>query len=158
LLHGTSVGGARPKALLRSGDRPIIAKFSSSTDTFAIVKGEFVAMELARLAGLSVALVELTHVHGKDVLSSIASIDQMRAGRAIVSAATIIGMTGMAAIHGSYASLADQIRARFTNPKLTLEELFKRITFNILIGNTDDHARNQAAFWDAHDADAHSCI
>jgi len=149
LLHGTSIGGARPKALLRDGDRQLIAKFSSSTDTFAVVKGEFLAMELARLAGLHTATVELTRARGKDVLL----VDRFdRPGhssrRAMVSAATVIGTTGIAAIHGSYAMLADQIRARFTNPNSTLHELFGRITFNILIGNTDDHARNQAAFWD----------
>ena len=44
------------------------------------------------------------------------------------------------------ATLADQIRARFTN-SAAMRELFARITFNILIGNTDDHARNHVAFW-----------
>ena len=76
LTAGSSIGGARPKALLRDGNRQLIAKFSSLTDTFPI------------------------------------------------------------------------IRKRFTEPKQTLRELFARITFNILSGNTDDHARNHAAFWD----------
>ena len=44
--------------------------------------------------------------------------------------------------------MADLIRRRFDNPKQTLQELFQRIIFNILVGNTDDHARNHAAFWD----------
>jgi len=48
----------------------------------------------------------------------------------------------------SYADLAGLIRARFTDPTLTLRELFARITFNILTGNNDDHACNHAAFWD----------
>jgi serine/threonine-protein kinase HipA len=149
LLHGTSIGGARPKAVLREGERQVIAKFSSSNDTFAIVKGEFVAMELARLADLNVASVELTRAHGKDVIL-VDRFDRPGHGyrRAMVSAATVIGTTGIAAVHGSYALLADEIRARFTDPNPTLRELFGRIIFNILIGNTDDHARNQAAFWD----------
>ncbi|HLD10215.1 MAG TPA: HipA domain-containing protein, partial [Methylophilaceae bacterium] len=42
---------------------------------------------------------------------------------------------------------AEIIRHRFDNPKKTLEELFSRLVFNILCGNTDDHARNHAAFW-----------
>ena len=46
--------------------------------------------------------------------------------------------------------LAEIIRHRFVNPKATLRELFSRIVFNILCGNTDDHARNHAAFWDGH--------
>lgn len=46
----------------------------------------------------------------------------------------------------SDAELAEVIRARFTDAKATLRELFSRIVFNILVGNTDDHARNHAAF------------
>jgi serine/threonine-protein kinase HipA len=50
--------------------------------------------------------------------------------------------------YASYPALADLIRQRFTNPSSTLRELFGRIVFNICVGNTDDHARNHAAFWD----------
>ena len=50
--------------------------------------------------------------------------------------------------YASYQDLADIIRHRFTNPNKTLRELFGRIVFNILCGNTDDHARNHAASWD----------
>jgi serine/threonine-protein kinase HipA len=59
---------ARPKALLDDGERKIIAKFSSSTDHHPVVKTDFVAMELARLAGLDVAPVEYVNVLGHDVL------------------------------------------------------------------------------------------
>ena len=59
LLHGSSVGGARPKALVDDGEGTLIAKFSSTTDTYPVVKGEFVAMELARRAGIEAAPVEL---------------------------------------------------------------------------------------------------
>ena len=51
--------------------------------------------------------------------------------------------------YGSYARLADHIRQSFTNPADTLRELFSRIVFNILVGNSDDHARNHAAFVNA---------
>jgi serine/threonine-protein kinase HipA len=65
LLHGSSVGGARPKALLQDGDRKLIAKFASSSDTFPVVPGEFVAMELARRAGLDVAPVQIVKSLGR---------------------------------------------------------------------------------------------
>ena len=52
--------------------------------------------------------------------------------------------------YASYETLAEIIRHRFTNPKDTLRELFSRLVFSILCGNTDDHARNHAAFWDGH--------
>jgi serine/threonine-protein kinase HipA len=149
LLHGSSVGGARPKALLHDGSRRLIAKFSSSTDRYSVVKGEFVAMELARRAGLEVARVELTEALGRDALL-IERFDREPDGarRGLVSALTMLGLDEMGARYASYADLADLIRARFTEPVATLHELFARITFNILVGNSDDHARNHAAFWD----------
>src|SRR5215212_8010664 len=68
LLHGSSVGGARPKALLRDDERCLIAKFSSTTDVYPVVKGEFLAMELARRVALDVPRVELRHALGRDAL------------------------------------------------------------------------------------------
>src|SRR5690606_9060457 len=54
IQHGTSIGGARPKATLDGDGRQWIAKFSSSTDVLPVVKMEFLAMRLAALAGLEV--------------------------------------------------------------------------------------------------------
>ena len=148
LLHGSSIGGARPKALLRDGERRLIAKFSSTSDTYPVVKGEFMAMELARRAGLDVAAVELTRVLDRDVLL-IERFDRPGVGRRLmVSALTILELDEMLGRYASYADLADQIRGRFTHPTATLRELFARITFNILTGNNDDHAKNTSAFWD----------
>ena len=155
LLHGSSVGGARPKALIADGDRQLIAKFSSTTDTFPVVKAEFAAMALAARAGLSVAPVKLTSALGKDVLL-VERFDRPAEGgrRLMVSALTILNLhdaAGMAGRYATYVDLADTIRARFTNPDATLREVFARITFSILVGNTDDHARNHAAFWNGRD-------
>jgi serine/threonine-protein kinase HipA len=149
LLHGSSVGGARPKALLSDGARRLIAKFSSTTDAFPVVKGEFVAMTLARLAGIEAATVELTSALGRDALL-VERFDRPSGGgrRAMVSALTILGLDEIGGRYASYADLADRIRARFADPKQTLRELFARIVFNVLCGNNDDHARNHAAFWD----------
>jgi len=149
LLHGSSVGGARPKALLRDGARRLIAKFSSSTDIYPVVKSEFLAMTLAHRAGLNVATVALTDALGKDVLL-IDRFDRPAGGgrRAMVSALTILELDELGARYASYAELARIVRTRFTNPLPTLRELFSRITFNILTGNNDDHAHNHAAFWD----------
>lgn len=149
LLHGSSVGGARPKALLGDGEATLIAKFSSTTDTFPVVKGEFLAMKLARRAGLEVAPVRLTKAHGRDALL-VERFDRPGGGqrRAMVSALTMLGLDEAGARYGSYADLADLVRARFTEPRATLRELFSRIVFNILCSNNDDHPRNHAAFWD----------
>lgn len=149
LLHGTSVGGARPKALLSDGDRSLIAKFSSSSDSRPVVKAEFVAMTLAKRAGLTVAPVGLVAVQHRDVLL-VERFDRTPDGgrRALVSAPTVLGLDEFGGRYATYWELADSIRARFTDPDLTLRELFSRITFNVLVGNTDDHPRNHAAFWD----------
>ena len=152
LQHGSAIGGARPKALVRDGDIKHVAKFSSSDDTHSVIKTEFIAMRLAHLAGLDVAHVELVRAMNKDVLlirrfdRELTEVGWTR--RAMVSALTLLGLDERVAAHASYEELADIVRARFTAPVDTLRELFCRMTFNILVGNTDDHARNHAAFWD----------
>ncbi|TNF34229.1 MAG: type II toxin-antitoxin system HipA family toxin [Gammaproteobacteria bacterium] len=152
LLHGTSVGGARPKALINDNGQQYIAKFSSSTDTYNVVKAEFVAMRLAQLADINVAQVRLTTSLGKDVLL-IKRFDRIvtnqgQCRRIMLSGLSLLGLNEMEARYASYISLAELIRQHFSEPKKTLEELFRRLVFNILVGNTDDHARNHSAFWD----------
>ena len=152
LYHGSSIGGARPKALLESDTQKFIAKFSATNDTYSVVKGEFVAMRLAKLCGLNVAPVELTAAAGKDVLL-VERFDRVHGAagwqrRAMVSALTLFELDELMARHASYHELADKVRAGFTAPRDTLRELYGRMVFNVLTGNTDDHARNHAAFWD----------
>ena len=152
LFHGSSIGGARPKALTQGQGKKYVAKFSSSTDLYSVVKAEFIAMRLAALAGLKVASVKLVKAANKEVLL-IERFDRLPTGnswsrKAMVSALTLLGLDDMMARYASYETLAEIIRHRFTDPKDTLKELFSRLVFNILCGNTDDHARNHAAFWD----------
>lgn len=152
LFHGTSIGGARPKALIQDGPDKFIAKFSATNDAMAVVKAEFVAMRLAEEAGLNVAPVRLAKASGKDVLL-VHRFDREWSGvgwtrRAMVSALTMLGLGEMQARYASYVDLAEIVRTRFTDPLASLRELFGRMVFNVLAGNTDDHARNHAAFWD----------
>jgi len=151
LFHGSSIGGARPKALIEDHGTKYIAKFSSSTDTYSVVKAEYIAMRLAELVGLDVAPVRMVKAAGKDVLL-IQRFDRIPVGsswerKSMVSALTLFGLSDMTARYASYEDFAQIIRARFTHPKQTLEELYGRLVFNVLCGNTDDHARNHAAFW-----------
>lgn len=69
----------------------------------------------------------------------------------MVSALTLLELEEMMARYASYEDLATIIRHRFTSPKEALRELFGRMALNILCGNTDDHARNHAAFWNGKD-------
>ncbi len=152
LFHGSSIGGARPKAIIVDGDQKLIAKFSAQSDVFNVVKGEFVAMRLAGRVGLNVAPVRLVQAAGRDVLL-VERFDRPRvdggwARKAMVSALTIFGLEEMMARYASYEELCTKIRHGFTAPEATLRELYARLVFNILVGNTDDHARNHAAFWD----------
>jgi len=151
LFHGSSIGGARPKALIEDQGTKYVAKFSSSTDLYSVVKAEFIAMRLAAIAGINAAPVKLVQAAQKDILL-IERFDRKKAEngwtrKAMVSALTLFGLDDMMARYASYETFAEIIRHRFNNPKDTLEELFSRIVFNILCGNTDDHARNHAAFW-----------
>lgn len=152
--HGTSIGGARPKALIDYQNKKCIAKFSSSSDLYSIVKSEFIAMRLAQLSGLNVASVELTQSSNKDVLL-IERFDRLLSDngwqrKCMVSALTILELDEMMARYASYENLAEIIRYKFEDSSAALRELFGRITYNILVGNTDDHARNHAAFWDGN--------
>ncbi len=152
LFHGTSIGGARPKALIQDQGKKYVAKFSSSADLYSVVKAEFIAMRLAELAGLNASPVKLAKAANKDVLL-IERFDRVPKGdkwarKAMVSALTLFRLDEMMARYASYETLSEIIRHRFTEPKHTLKELFSRLVFNILCGNTDDHARNHAAFWD----------
>ena len=151
LLHGSSIGGARPKALITSENKKYIAKFSSASDHYAVVKAEFAAMRLAHLAGLQVAPVRIERVGGRDVLL-VERFDRSPTARGwsrrlVVSALTVLGLDETLGRYASYEDLAERIRHRFDNPVSTLRELYARIVFNILVGNNDDHARNHAAFW-----------
>lgn len=152
LLHGSSIGGARPKALIENDGVKFIAKFSSRSDIYNVIKAEFIAMRLAALSGLNVTPVQLVKAAGKDVLL-VKRFDRDYsqkgwARKLMVSALTLLGLDEMMARYASYEVLAEIVRHRFSDPKRTLRELFRRLVFNVLCGNTDDHARNHAAFWD----------
>lgn len=152
LHHGSSIGGARPKALIDTNDKKYIAKFASSSDVYSVIKAEYIAMKLAQLVGINAANVMLTKACGKDVLL-IERFDRIKTSsgwerKIILSTLTLLKLDEMMARYASYEDFAEIIRHSFVNAKATLKEMFSRIVFNILCGNTDDHARNHAAFWD----------
>jgi serine/threonine-protein kinase HipA len=155
LFHGSSLGGARPKASIEDQNKKYVAKFSTSSDLYNVVKAEYIAMKLAKEVGLNVAPVKITSAAGKDIIL-IERFDRIKidAGwqrKSMLSALTLFGLDDMMARYASYETLAEIVRHKFISPKDTLEELFSRLVFNILCGNTDDHARNHAAFWDGTD-------
>lgn len=147
--HGTSIGGATPKALLIDGNRSLIAKFASATDTRTVIQAEAAATFLAGRVGINAAHSEICTVSGKKVLL-LERFDRGKLGDRLqmISALTILGENETGARHSSYPLFADAIRiGPWENVADTLQELFTRLVFNVCIGNTDDHLRNHAAFW-----------
>ena len=117
-----------------------------------MVKSEYIAMRLASLCGLNVAPVKLVKAANKEVLL-IERFYREKIGKhwirkSLVSALTLFVLDDMMARYASYEDFAEIVRHRFNEPKITLKELYGRLVFNILCGNTDDHACNHAAFWD----------
>jgi serine/threonine-protein kinase HipA len=150
LRHGTSIGGARPKATITTGNAKYVAKFSVSIDIFPIVQAEYVAMTLAARLGLDVAKVSLEKAGEKDVLLverfDRASSPSGWCRRAMVSGLTVLGLDEKWAREATYPDLVDQMRIHGVTFKKEAAELFSRLVFNVLIGNTDDHARNHSFF------------
>ena len=152
LLQGTSVGGARPKCLIEDHNKQFIAKFSLTADQYDIIKAEYIAMRLASLIPINVPKVHLTSVLGKTILL-VERFDRTGFNNGfsrhiLLSGLSLLGLNELEARYASYLDLADVLRQSFLNPEQDLQELYKRLIFNVLIGNTDDHARNYSAFWD----------
>lgn len=150
--HGTAIGGARPKVLVRDDDgTEWIAKLSSTTDqVFSVVRAEATYMELARRVGLRVPTTTLVQSEGRDVLL-VERFDRTADGgrRHVVSALTIAQLDEMNGRYATYPQILRAIRSLGqSGAPDSGPELFDRIAFNIAVGNSDDHARNHAAFWD----------
>lgn len=152
LLHGSSVGGARPKSLLNDKNHKWIAKFSSTTDHYPVVKSEYAAMWLAGQCGIKVPATKLLKVLGKDVLLVKRFDRELISGqwhrRFLISGLTALQLHETEAALASYPELASFIRRSGALYPADAQQLYRRMIFNILIGNTDDHARNHAFFWD----------
>jgi serine/threonine-protein kinase HipA len=148
LTLGSSLGGARPKVTLERANEEWIAKFSSKNDTTPVVKSEALALELARRRRLRVPDSKLVRVGDRDVLL-VRRFDRPgdSTRRMVVSGLTMLGLDENFGRYATYPDLLEVLR-RSSSKADVGRELFERIVFNVAIGNTDDHARNHAAFWD----------
>ena len=149
LLYGTAIGGARPKALLATNGKQLIAKFSTTTDPYDVVGAEAASIYLARKLGIPVTDAEVVHSMGRKVLL-LERFDRVGTGarRMVVSALTMLDLPETYLPSGSYPELLDVLSRVSASAKALGESIFRRAAFNIAIGNTDDHLRNHAAFWD----------
>jgi serine/threonine-protein kinase HipA len=141
IAPGSSLGGARPKASVRDGDgRLAIAKFPHRDDRANIVLWEAIAFKLAARARISVPEWRTEPVANKTAL--ILQRFDRQEGRRIpfVSAMSLLGAIDNEG--HTYLEIAELLRSQGAAPKDDLRELWRRIVFNVLISNTDDHLRN----------------
>ncbi|MFI3270622.1 MAG: type II toxin-antitoxin system HipA family toxin [Pseudomonadota bacterium] len=148
LDRGSSVGGAQPKALTDYNGRNCIAKFSQALEAWPTCRTELAAMRLAARCGITVPYCEVVNVGGRDVFLIERFDRQGQKPRHFLSAMTLIGSDTMT--QGSYSDIAMVIR-KYSNPNAIqneLEELFRRMVFNVLVNNYDDHLRNHGFLYD----------
>lgn len=147
LIHpGTSLGGARPKASVVDNEGYLaIAKFPSRKDDYDVGKWEHFAHIMGRKAGINVAQTGIIPGERYSILLS-KRFDRTSGNRRIhfASALTLLGLTdGDNASTGyGYPDIVDFIVRQGTDVERNLEELYRRIAFYIIIGNSDDHFRN----------------
>jgi len=142
LAPGSSLGGARPKASVKDAqDGLLIAKFPSQTDDWPIPTWESIAMTLAERAGITVPAFQLRQVARRPVFM-MSRFDRMADGgrRPFCSALTALGASDGEV--RSYLELVDVLRQDGADAPGDAAQLWRRMVFNILISNTDDHLRN----------------
>jgi serine/threonine-protein kinase HipA len=141
LAPGSSLGGSRPKASIRDRDGHLaVAKFPERGHDIDIVRWEAVALTLAAKAGVQVPTWRLEDIAGDPVLV-LRRFDRTRDARLpFLSAMSMLGAADNET--RSYLEFADALRRYGAAPKEDMRALWRRIVFNILISNTDDHLRN----------------
>jgi serine/threonine-protein kinase HipA len=157
LLVGTSMGGARPKTVVEDDDALWIAKFNRPDDEWNSARVEHATLLLAKECGLEVALSRVDKVGDRDALL-VRRFDREKTATGyrrarMLSALTLLrsGDTYTERDRWSYMLLVEELRRLSAQAKLDAPELFRRMTFNALVSNIDDHPRNHAVI--ALDAD-----
>jgi serine/threonine-protein kinase HipA len=144
LAPGSSLGGARPKATFTASDGTLwIAKFPSRQDRYDMGSCEFLAHELARAAGVSVPAAARLRLGSDHHTFAVRRFDRENGGRRLyASAATLLVRNDGDA--SSYVDLAQALQDNGDPETLDkdLAELYRRVVFNVLLGNRDDHLRN----------------
>ena len=150
LLVGTSMGGARPKAVVEDDDGLWLAKFNRPDDKWNNARVEHAMLLLARSCGVTTAESRVVKVGRRDVLLvkrfDRKKVDDGYTRARMVSALTLLRAedTHHARDRWSYLLLVEELRRASGSAHDDAAELFRRMCFNALISNTDDHPRNHA--------------
>jgi len=146
IAPGSSLGGARPKANILDEHKHLwIAKFPSKNDTIDKAAWEFLSYQLALKAGINMSESKMSKVLGKYNTFFTKRFDRIKNERIhFASAMTLTGNNEeiLRNTTASYLDIAEVIQKYGANVKADLAQLWKRIVFNIVISNTDDHLRN----------------
>lgn len=146
---GSSLGGSRPKASVLDTDNTLyVAKFPSRKDDHDVGLWEHFSHQLARKAGINAASTRILSTNDPHHTLLSLRFDRTETGKRIhvASAMTLLGLSdgdNASTGHG-YLDIVDFILQGCTNVEANLRELYRRVAFNICIGNTDDHFRNHA--------------
>jgi serine/threonine-protein kinase HipA len=144
LAPGGSLGGARPKATVRGRDgRLYIAKFPWVQDAWSVIRWEAVALELASAAGIEVPKWELLPVQGNAVLL-LERFDRRENNSRVGLISAMTAVQAKDHDERSYLEIVDALRQLGEAPADDVRQLWRRLVFNVLISNTDDHLRNHA--------------
>ena len=150
LLIGTAMGGARPKAVVEDTEALWIAKFNRRDDKWNNARVEHSMLVLARECGLSVSQSRLDQIADRDALL-VKRFDREHSPKGYRRARMLSALTLLRAEDSyqdrdrwSYVSLAEELRRISAQPRIDAAELFRRMAFNALISNLDDHPRNHA--------------
>lgn len=146
IAPGSSLGGARPKAnILDEENHPWIAKFPSNTDNSDKAVWEYLAYQLALDAGINMSRSKIEKISGKFHTFFTKRFDRVNGERIHFASAMTMTGNNEDAIRdkaGSYLEIAEFIQFHGSNISADLEQLWRRIIYNIAISNTDDHLRN----------------
>jgi serine/threonine-protein kinase HipA len=145
LQPGRSVGGARPKAIIQDDGRHWIAKFPAEGDEVDVCAVEFASLRLAAMCGIEIPECRLVSIRGKRILL-VERFDRTAAGSRLhlASGKTMLMAEGIDVSAASYADLAEIARRHSPEPRGDSLQLFRRMVFNIVMENTDDHEKNHA--------------
>jgi serine/threonine-protein kinase HipA len=143
---GSSLGGARPKAsVIDQHGHLSIAKFPQETDEYSMETWEEIAFRLADAAGIATPHHELLQVAGKAVLLS-RRFD--RTGAIRIPFLSAMSMTASRdGERGSYPEIVDVLTRHGAQAKSDAQALYRRVVFNVMISNVDDHLRNHGFLW-----------
>lgn len=143
---GSSIGGARPKAsVIDQHGYLSIAKFPKETDDYSVETWEEIALRLAEQAGIATPKHQLIEVAGKAVLLSRRFDRQDGTRIPFLSAMAMVSAKD--GEQGSYPEIVDSLVQHGAQAKTDARALYRRVVFNVLISNVDDHLRNHGFLW-----------